>query len=124
MKFLEHLKAVDTGNKQIILEPLYAIRYDTTPPSDRDYIPRFAREFSITVRLGASQYIEEDLIKASDGQVVELAVEEMRHAIAEKLYGDLRRDLQKLHSQMRNEFGYRESPSNDMLVQIIDKVTL
>ena len=123
MKFLDHLKAVDTGNKQIIVEPLYAIRYDVTP-NDTDCAPRFAKEFSITVRLGANQWIEEDLVKASGGKVVDMAVEEMKHAIAEQLYGELRRDLQKLHFQMRNEFGYRESPSTDMLVKIIEKVTL
>ncbi len=121
MKFLEHLKAVETGNKQIIVEPLYTIRYD----SDADvFVPRFAKEYSITVRLGANQWIEEDLIKSSDRKVIEYAVEEMKHAIAEQLYGELRRDLQKLHFQMRNEFGYRESTSFDKLTQIIEKVTL
>lgn len=123
MKFLEHLKAVETGNKQIVLEPLYSIRYDVTPP-DTDYAPRFAKEYSITVRLGASQYIEEDLIKSSDGKVIEYAVEDMKRAIAEQLYGELRRDLQKLQFQMRNEFGYRENPSTNMINQIIEKVTL
>ena len=123
MKFLEHLKAVETGNRQIVLEPLYAIRYDATPP-DTDYAPRFAKEYSITVRLGASQYIEEDLIKFSDGKVIEYAIEDMKRAIAEQLYGELRRDLQKLQFQMRNEFGYRENPSTNMINQIIEKVTL
>lgn len=123
MKFLEHLKAVETGNKQIVLEPLYAIRYDVTP-TDADYAPRFAKEYSITVRLGANQYIEEDLIKASGGKVIEYAVEEMKYAIVEQLYGELRRDLQKLQLQMRNEFGYRETSSINMLNQIIEKVTL
>lgn len=123
MKFLEQLKAFETGNKQIVLEPLYAIRYDVTPP-DTDYAPRFAKEYSITVRLGASQYIEEDLVKASDGKVIEYAIEEMKHAIAEQLYGELRRDLQKLQFQMRNEFGHRENPSMNMLTQIIEKVSL
>ena len=123
MKFLEHLKAVETGNRQIVLEPLYAIRYDVTP-TDEDFAPRFAKEYSITVRLGASQYIEEDLIKSSDDKVIEYAVEEMKHAITEQLYGELRRDLQKLHFQMRNEFGYRETASINMLTQIIEKVSL
>jgi hypothetical protein len=121
MKFLDHLKSVDTGNKKIIVEPLYSIRYDSDPDV---FVPRFAKEYSITVRLGANQWIEEDLIKASDGKVVEYAVEEMKNAIAEQLYGELRRDLQKLQFQMRTEFGYRESPSSDMLVKIIEKVTL
>lgn len=121
MKFLEHLKAVDTGSKQIIVEPLYAIRYDSDPDV---FIPRFAKEYSITVRLGANQWIDEDLVKSSDGKVIKYAVEEMKHAIAEQLYGELRRDLQKLHFRMRNEFGYRESTSFDMLTQIIEKVTL
>jgi hypothetical protein len=123
MKFLEHLKTVETGNKQIIVEPLYAIRYDVTP-NDTDYAPRFAKEYSITVKLGANQWIEEDLIKASDGKVVEYAVEEMKNAIAEQLYGELRRDLQELHFQMRNEYGYRDTKSNDMLVKIIEGLTI
>jgi hypothetical protein len=122
MKFLEHLKAVETGNRQIVLEPLYGIRY--VSEVDGDYAPRFAKEYSITVRLGASQYIKEDVIKASDGRVIEYAVEEMKHAIMEELYGELRKDLQKLHFQMRTEFGYRESPSTDMLVKILEKVAL
>jgi hypothetical protein len=122
MKFLEHLKAVDTGNKQHIFDPLCNIQF--VFDDSKDYTPRFAKEYSITVRLGANQYIEEDLIKSSDGKVIEYAVEEMKHAIAENLYGELRRDLQKLHFQMRTDFGYRESPSTDMLVKIIEKVTL
>jgi hypothetical protein len=122
MKFLEHLKAVETGNRQHILEPLYNISYNSDVGDN--YTPRFAREYSITVRLGANQWIDEDLVKSSDGKVVDMAVEEMKHAIAEQLYGELRRDLQKLHFQMRNEFGYRETVSADMLVKIIEKVEL
>jgi hypothetical protein len=51
-------------------------------------------------------------------------MKEMKHAIAEQLYGELRRDLQKLQFQMRNEFGYRETASINMLNQIMEKVTL
>lgn len=121
MKFLEHLKAIETGNKQIIVEPLYAIRYDSDPDV---FVPRFAKEYSITVRLGANRWIDEDLVKASDGKVVAIAVEDMKHAIAEQLYGQLRRDLQELHFQMRIEYGYRDTKSNNMLVKIIEGLTL
>ena len=121
MKFLEHLKAVDTGNKKIIVEPLYSIRYDSDPDV---FVPRFAKEYSITVRLGANQWIEEDIIKASDGKVIEYAVEEMKHAIAEQLYGELRRDLIDLQKEMRNRLDYYDNPCRQKLVEIIEKVSL
>jgi hypothetical protein len=123
MKFIEHLKAVDTGNKQVVLEPLCAISFDVTP-TDTDWSPRFAKEYSITVRLGASQYIEEDVIKASDGRVIEYAVEEMKHAIMEELYGELRRDLIDLQREMRNQLDYYDNPCRQKLVEIIEKVSL
>jgi hypothetical protein len=126
MRFLEHLKAVATGNKQIIVEPLYAIRYDLVSDNRDSYnlVPRFAKEYSITVKLGANQWIDEDIIKSSDGKVVEYVLEEMRHAIIDELYGELRRDLKELHLQMRKDYGYYDTKSNDMIVKIIESLTL
>ena len=122
MKLVENLRAVETGNRRIIEEPLYTIRYDTTP--NLEYEIKYAKEYSIVVKLGANQWIEEELIRASGGRAIDHAVEDMKRAILEHVYGELRRDLFDLQMEMRNEMNYYDSPSLQKLVKIIEKITL
>lgn len=123
MKLIDNIKAVETGNRRIIDEPLHKIKlsYDKAPDT---YNPQFAKEYAITVTLGANQWISEDLIKASDGQVIEYAVQHMKYAIVEHVYGELRRDLMDLQMEMRRELNYYDSPSLKKLVKILEKITL
>jgi hypothetical protein len=122
MKLVENLKAVATGNRQYIMEPLHAIKY-TSQAADI-YSVNFAREYSIVVTLGANQWIDEDLIRTSDGQVINRAVEDMKHAILEHVYGEIYRDLRDLQFELRNELSYRESPTMKKLEEIMEKITL
>lgn len=122
MKLVENLRAVETGNRRIITEPLHTISYNTVPNSE--YEIKYAKEYSIAVKIGANQWIEEDLIKASDGQVIHEAVEHMKHSILDHVYGEIRRDLIELLFLMRNELNYRETTSIKKLEEIMDKITL
>lgn len=122
MKLVENIRAVETGNRRIIEESLHTISYNTTPSSE--YEIKYAREYSIVVKIGANQWIEEDHIKASDGRVIDYAVEDMKHAILEHVYGEIYRDLRELHLLMRREQSYRETPSMKKLEEIIGKITL
>jgi hypothetical protein len=122
MKLVEHIKAVETGNRRPIEEPLYKIVLTVDSPPTYKF--NYAREYAITVTLGANQWIAEDLIKQAGVRVIEQAVDEMKHAIVEAVYGELRRDLMDLHREMRNELNYYDSKSIKKLVKIVEKITL
>lgn len=122
MKLVENLRAVETGNRRIIEEPLHTISYNTIPSSE--YEIKYAKEYSIVVKIGANQWIEEDLIRASEGKVIDHALEEMKHAILEHVYGEIHRDLRELGLLMRREQSYRDTPSMTKLEEIMGKIKL
>lgn len=122
MKLVENLRAVETGNRRIIEEPLHTIWYDTSP--NREYEIKYAKEYSITVKIGANQWIEEDIIRASGGRAIDHALEDMKHAILEHVYGEIDRDLRELYLLMRREQSYRDTPSMKKLEEIMGKITL
>ena len=123
MRLINSIKAVETGNRRLIVEPLHIVKlsYESAPDA---YNPKFAKEYAITVTLGANEWIAEDLIKASDGQVIENAIQYMKYAIVEELYGELRRDLMDLQMEMCRELNYYDSPSLKKLVKIVEKISL
>jgi hypothetical protein len=121
MKVLDNVKAVATGNRRYIDQPLHSISYCI---DSAQYHTAFAKEYSITITLGASQWIAEDIIVASKGAVVNEAISAIKRAIVEELYGELRRDLLNLHMQLRNELNYYDSDSLKTLVSIIESVSL
>jgi hypothetical protein len=123
MKLVDSIKAVETGNRQLITEPLYSIKLETDKlPTHCDV--KFVKEYSITVTLGAHQWIAEDLIRSSDGEVIDYTIQRMKYMIVEEVYGELRRDLIDLQMEMRNELNYYDSPSLKKLVQIVEKISL
>lgn len=125
MKLVEHIKAVETGNRRPIQEPLYKIALSVDSPSPLQF--NYAREYRITVTLGANQFIAEDLIQQSRGKVVEYAVDEMKHAIVEVVYGELKRDLLELRMKMRYESNHAydyQSPTIAQLDKIIEKISI
>lgn len=122
MKLVENLRAVETGNRRIIEEPLHTISYNSVP--NAEYEIKYAKEYSIVVKIGANQWIEEDLVTASGGKVINLAVEEMKHAIIDHVYGEIERDLRELRIFMRREQSYRETPSMTKLEEIMEKIKL
>ena len=124
MKLVKDLKAVATGNRQYIVDPLHTISYRAESAPETIYPVKFAKEYSIVVTLGASQWIDEEMIISSDGMVIEYAVENMKHVILDHVYGEIYRDLIDLKFEMRNELRYRESPSMKKLEQIMEKITL
>ena len=121
MKVIDNIKAVSTGNRRYIDQPLYSIKYCI---DSAHYHTAFAKEYSITVTLGASQWIAEDVIVSSKGEVVNKAINNMKRAVVEELYGELRRDLINLHIQLRNELNYYSSDSLKTLESIIESVSL
>jgi hypothetical protein len=122
MKLIESIRAVETGNRRPIEEPLYKITFTGDSPSSLNF--NYAREYAITVTLGANQWIAEEIIKQSGVQVIEHAVDEMKWSIVEVVYGELRRDLLDLHMNLRNELKYYDSPSLKKLTQIVEKISL
>jgi hypothetical protein len=123
MKLVENIRAVETGKRRIIEEPLHKITYT----ADKDYVelmPKSAKEYSITVTLGANQWIAEELIEQSKGEVIEFAVEQMKRDIIEHVYGEIRKDLMDLHMTMRHEINHYDSQSLKKLEKIVDKITL
>ena len=124
MKLVKALKAVATGNRQYIADPLHTISYRAESTPETIYPVKFAKEYSIVVTIGTSQWIDEEMIISSDGMIIEHAVENMKHVIFNHVYGEIYRDLIDLKFEMRNELRYRESASIKKLEQIMEKITL
>lgn len=122
MKLVENLRAIETGNRRIIEEPLHTISYNTVP--NAEYEIKYAKEYSIVVKIGANQWIEEDLVRTSDGRVIDHALEEMKHAIIDHVYGEIERDLRELVILLRREQSYRETPSMTKLEEIMEKIKI
>lgn len=122
MKLIENIRAVATGNLRIIVDPLHTVSYNAK--SSSEYERRYAKEYSIAVKIGANQWIDEDLITSSDGRVIQHALEEMKHAILENVYGEIYRDLIELNLLMRRELNYQETPSMKKLKEIMNEITL
>jgi hypothetical protein len=122
MKLVENLRAIETGNRCIVEDSLHTISYNTMPSSE--YEIKYAKEYSIIVKIGANQWIEEDIIRTSGGRVIDHALEDMKHAIVEHIYGEINRDLRELYFLMRREQSYRENPSMKKLEEIMGKITL
>ena len=122
MKLVDNLKAVATGNRQYIMEPLHTIDYKCE--SVETVLHNYAREYSIVVTVGTNQWIDEELVRKSGGKVIDHAVENMKHNILDHVYGEIYRDLRELQFLMRNELSYRESASTKKLEEIMEKITL
>ena len=120
MKLVESLKALDTKNRRIIEEPLYKIKY-IDEKNTEDYQFRYANEYSITVTFGTTQFIAEDVIRQTKGRVIEEAVEHMKRAIVDEVYGEFIKDLLDLEFEMRGELNYQHSLSLKKLKEIIEK---
>lgn len=122
MKLVDNLKALDTGNRRSVQESLHTIKYSSDVFAD--HRPGFEKRYSITITLGADQWIDEELVRSSRGEVIQHAVKAMKRAILEHVYGEIYRDLRELERELRNEGGYRESPSINKLHEIIERITL
>lgn len=122
MKLVENLKAIDTGKRRHITEPFYSFDYKSE--SAGIAFDNYAREYSIILTLGASQWIAEDVIRQSGGKVIEHAVDKIKHQILEAVYGEFHRDLGELRWELRNELSYRDSVALQKLEKIMEKITL
>jgi hypothetical protein len=120
MKLIDNIKAVDLGRRRVINERLYNITLESNVNSEHKI--KYAREYAIAVKLGANQLIAEDLIEQSGGEIINHAIEHMKQAVAELVYGELRRDLFDLQMDMRNELNYYDSPSLKKIAEIIEKL--
>lgn len=123
MELLDNIRAVNTGHRKHISSPLFSISMiaDSEPTF---YVGNYSRQYAITVTLGANQWIAEEVIQRSSGAVVTQAVECMKRAVADLIYGELRADLHRLAHTLRNEVAYRDSESLTELNAIIEKVSL
>jgi hypothetical protein len=123
MELLDNIRAVNTGHRKHISSQLFSISMiaDSEPTFNAG---NYSRQYSITVTLGANQWIAEEVIQRSGGVVVDQAVEHMKRGVADLIYGELRRDLIALSRTLRNEVAYRDSESLTELNAIIEKVSL
>ena len=123
MELLDNIRAVNTGHRKHISSPLFSISMisDSEPTFNAG---NYSRQYNISVTLGANQWIAEEAIQRSSGVVVTQAVEHMKAAVADLIYGELRADLHRLAHTLRNEVAYRDSESLTELNAIIEKVSL
>ncbi len=123
MQLLDNIRAVNTGQRKAISSPLFSISMiaDSEPTA---YAGDYARQYNISVTLGANQWIAEEAIQRSGGAVVIEAVEHMKAAVANLVYGEIRADLICLSRTLRNEVAYRDSESLTELNAIIEKVSI
>lgn len=126
MKLIDSIKAVATGQRRHIDTPLHKVKFiaDKAP----DWQAKCAREYTITVTLGASEWIAEEAIEGSGGKVIDYAIDRMKDAIVHKVYGELAYELKDLRDDIYYNNRFSESEHYISLVQrldvIIAKITL
>jgi len=126
MKLIDSIKAVATGQRRHINTPLHKVKFiaDKAP----DFHGKYARKYTITVTLGATEWIAEDEIDHSGGKVIDYAIDRMKDAIAHKVYGELAYELKDLRDDIYHNNRSSESEYYSSLVErlnkIIEKITL
>jgi hypothetical protein len=120
-KLLENIEAKMTENRYVFPSPLEEISYTETYSNQGpiDISLNTLREMRIEVRIGAYQMIEEKYIGTTTGEfIMQELKEKMGYAIAEHIYGDIRRKLIELEYTTRRE-GIRH---NSDTLKIIDEL--
>jgi hypothetical protein len=127
MKLIDSIKAVATGQRRKhITQPLHRVELfsDKAP----EWQSKCAREYTITVTLGASEWIAEEAIEGSGGKVIDYAIDRMKDAIVHKVYGELAYELKDLRDDIYYNDRFSESEYYNSLVErlnkIIEKITL
>lgn len=115
MKFIEQIKAVDMDRRTAIEADLVSITMSES--KNPDYYT--AREFFIGVKLGATQLIEEEVIRQSRGEVIAHATYAMKKNIVHLVYGDIKQELVTALRLVRNDSYYRDTEATKKLEAII-----
>lgn len=120
MKLIDSIKAVATGNRRHIDTPLHRVKFiaDKAP----EWQAKCAREYTITVTLGASEWIAEDVIEGSGGKVIDYAIDRMKEAIVHKVYGELAYELKDLRDDIYYHSQFEQFEQYHALVERLNKI--
>lgn len=120
MKLIDSIKAVATGQRRHIDTPLHKVKFiaDKAP----EWQAKCAREYTITVTLGASEWIAEDAIEDSGGKVIDYAIDRMKEAIVHKVYGELAYELKDLRDDIRYHSQFGQIEHYKSLVERLDSI--
>jgi hypothetical protein len=102
-KLLNNIQIVNTGRVEHIQTQLSTISYSYEP--DESFKPNHGRIYSVEVKLGCKQLISEEHLAQDAHGVLQHTRKRVGRAISEEVYGELRRELIYLLTELRDS-GY------------------
>jgi hypothetical protein len=121
-KMLNNIQIVNTGRVEHIQTPLSEITYSLKP--DESYsAPNLGRIYSVHVKLGCKQLISREEVLSHGNAVLEATKTRVGHAIAEEVYGELRRELIYLLTELRDSGYCYNTPGYHRVEKMLEMIS-
>jgi hypothetical protein len=120
-KLLNNIQIVNTGRVEHIQTPLSTISYRFE--SDESYKPNHGRIYSVDIKLGCNQVISEEHLAQDAHGVLHHTRKTVGRAIAEEVYGEVRRELIQLLVELRASGSYYSNPACKRVEKMLDMIS-
>jgi len=121
-KLLNNIQIVNTGRVEHIQTPLSEITYSLKP--DESYsAPNLGRIYSVHVKLGCKQLISREEVLSHADAVLEATKTRVGHAIAEEVYGELRRELIQLLVELKASGSHYSNPAYKRVERMLEMIS-
>jgi hypothetical protein len=120
-KLLNNIRIVNTGELEYIHTPVSAISYQLKP--DVDLNPNLGYVYSVDVRLGHRQVVSKADLEGHGDKVLHQTRKRVGHAIAEEVYGDLRKELIGLLVELRASGNYYNSSASERVERMLEMIS-
>jgi hypothetical protein len=124
-KLLNNIEAKLTGDVKYISSPFESVSFNQIPDENMTIYVGKGIGYEVGVRLGAVEYIDQDIINEPGMQdiVLNAAKKRIGRGIADHVYGDIRSRLIELSIQMHHENYSYNSKSLQIVEELIEAVT-
>jgi hypothetical protein len=119
-KLLNNIRIVNTGKREYIRTPVSEISYGLEP--DSDLSPNFGYVYSVDVRLGCRQIVSNADLEEHGDEVLHQTRKRVGRAIAEEVYGELRKELIVLLVELRDSGNYYNSPACERVEKMLEMI--
>lgn len=119
-KLLNNIQIVNTGKLEHISTPVSAISYQLKP--DVDFYLNHGYVYSVDVKLGSRQIISREELEDHGDEVLHRTRKRVGRAIAEEVYGELRKELIELLMELRASSNYYGSSAYERVEKMLDMI--
>lgn len=127
MSFIDSIRNINIGQQYDRTDPRFKIDLytDRNPEFNRT---QGTREFQLGATLAYNQVITIEMIQDSDQSYLDFAIDQMKAAVVDSVYRELRDDLVELvyitHGELSNDTSRTDSKSLKKIGEIIKKISL